>query len=158
MEPTPLVTLEPLASQAVTYANPLFKMFSPFLKYILGFFIGYFILSYIVDVLLAVKERKVEELDSERDLTLNLIKKTVEPLFNVEFKAEMKRIQRNWELGRYKPEDLVADFKAMIKKRAQFYQYLEQAEEEYKKELKKQSKLGKLWSKAKGLVNKIFST
>jgi len=158
MNPTPLVTLEPLASQAITYTSSLFSMFSPFLKYILGFFIGYFILAFIVDVLLGVKDRKVDELTSERDITLNLVKKTVEPIYNAEFTAEIKEIQRNWELGRYKPEDLIKDFKAVIKKRAQFYQYLEQAEKEYKKELRAQSKLGRLWSKVKGLVNKVFST
>jgi len=133
-------------------------MFSPFLKYILGFFIGYFILSFIVDVLLGVKERKVEELTSERDMTLNLVKRTVEPIYNTEFAAEIKEIQRNWDLGRYKPEDLIAECKGLLKKRAQFYQYLEQAEEELKKELKKEGKLGRLWRKTKGLVNKIFST
>jgi hypothetical protein len=93
--PSPIPLLNNVATSALSYTAPVFNSFKPFLIIIIGFFAGYFILYTIIEYFVAMKERKTEELQGERDFVINIAKKIYEPLYTKEMTEFIKKNKRN---------------------------------------------------------------
>jgi len=145
MTPTPLPELGNIAGQALSYTAPMFNSFKPFLVIIIGFFVGYFILYTIVEIFVGIKEKKVEELQNEREFVINIVKKIYEPLYTKETTDFIKKKQTEFEEGKISPSALVEEAETFLVKKQAFYSLIEEAI----------NKIGKK-QKRTGLFRKIF--
>jgi len=127
MTPTPIPELGNIASQSLTYTAPMFNSLKPFLVIIIGFFIGYFILEAIIEIFIGIKERKVDELQNERDFVINIIKKIYEPLYTKEITDFIKKKQEEFEAGNLAPSALVEEAQSFLVKKQAFYSLIEKS-------------------------------
>jgi hypothetical protein len=142
--PSPIPLLNNVATSALSYTAPVFNSFKPFLIIIIGFFAGYFILYTIIEYFVAMKERKTEELQGEREFVINIAKKIYEPLYTKEITDFIKKKQEEFEAGQLSPSALVDETQSFLLKKQAFYSLIENSI----------SKAGK--KKRTGLIGKIF--
>jgi len=153
--PSLFPSLQPIAGQALSFTAPLFNSFKPFLTIIIGFFAGFLILNVIIAIFAGIKDRKLAEFQSERDVIINIVKKVYEPVYTKQISEFIEWKQREFQLGHIAPSQLVDETQEFLTKKQAFYELIDEAIKKTMKEEKKRKWKAKV-KKITGIFGKIF--